>query len=218
MKIKLCGFRTAEPLAVAVAKHVNYIGFVFNPNSPRYIDPTSAAELSKIVPATIDRVAVFADTDLKIIKEVNRILKPQYFQFHGRETVAFLEKIQEIFPYIKIIKAFQIATHADLRVVHKFQRCCDAYLFDSKSLNSEVQGGSGKAFDWRILANFRSRKPWFLAGGINVKNIADVYKLTGASMLDISSGIEDSVGVKSPEMIEKLMEKMNNLYHSESKS
>jgi len=217
MKIKLCGFKTAEPLALAVARHVNYVGFVFHPTSPRYIDPNSAAELSKIVPATVDRVAVFADTDLKIIKEINRIVKPQYFQFHGNETVGFLEKIQEIFPYTKIIKAFQIANHSDLRIVHKFQRCCDAYLFDSKSQNSEIQGGSGKSFDWRILSNFRSRKPWFLAGGINIKNIAEAYKITNAPMLDISSGIEEIAGVKSTEMIDKLMEKINNLYHNDPK-
>ncbi len=215
MKIKLCGFKTPESIAAAVSNHVNYIGFVFHPESPRYIEPDLAAELSKAIPATIDRVAVFSNNDLSIIKQVNRVLKPEYFQFHGTETPAFLEKIQEIFPDVRIIKAFQISSYADLKQIHKFQRCCDAYLFDSKFNQSfSSGGGSGRPFDWRILSNFRSRKPWFLSGGINIKNFIDACKITGAKMLDISSGIEEGRGIKSSDMIQKLMDKINNANQS----
>ena len=213
MKVKLCGFKTQESIASAVKKHANYIGFVFCPESPRYVEPDLAFELSKAIPATIDKVAVFADIDLTIIKKVYKTLKPQYFQFHGKETVGFLEKIQEIFPNVKIIKAFQISSFSDLRNVHKFQKCCDAYLFDSKPLKgslSAISGGSGRSFDWKILSSFRSRKPWFLAGGINIKNIDDALKITGATMVDISSGVEVEKGVKSLEMIESLMDKIHN--------
>jgi phosphoribosylanthranilate isomerase len=218
MKIKLCGFKTQDAINVAVAKHVNFVGFVFEPNSPRYIEPEVAANLSKSIPATIDRVAVFSNNDLTVIKQINKILKPEYFQFHGNETPGFLEKIQEIFPDIKIIKAFQISSYADLRNVHKFQKCCDAYLFDSKTINNQdpfsIAGGSGKSFDWKILSSFRSRKPWFLSGGINIKNFSEACKISGAKMIDVSSGIEETKGVKSINMIEKLMDKVNNVHQN----
>jgi phosphoribosylanthranilate isomerase len=209
MKVKLCGFTEATSLAAAIANKADFIGFVFAPNSPRYIDPEKVAELARIVPPTINIVAVFANTDLEIIKKVYKNLNPQYFQFHGSETPRFLDKIREIFPKVKIIKAFKIANRQDLKDVRNFESVSDMFLFDSKpkTLN-EPLGGSGQAFDWKLLFGFRSRREWFLSGGIDITNALAAAKITGARAIDVSSGIEKTRGEKSVELIEQLMKKV----------
>ncbi len=211
MKVKLCGFTEAATLQAAIANKADFIGFVFAANSPRYIDPEQVAELSKLVPPTINKVAVFANTDLEIIKKVHKNLNPQYFQFHGSETPRFLEKIREIFPRVKIIKAFKIANRNDLREVRAFESVSDMFLFDSKPRNQkEPMGGSGHAFDWKILFGFRSRREWFLSGGLDANNALAAVKITNARAIDVSSGIEKTRGEKSVELIEQFMKKVKN--------
>lgn len=211
MKVKLCGFTDASTVAAAVANKADFIGFVFCPDSPRYIDPDKVAEVAKIVPPIINKVAVFANTDLEIIKKVYKNLAPQYFQFHGSETARFLQKIREIFPRVKIIKAFRVANRHDLRDVRSFESVSDMFLFDSKSKTPNAPfGGSGQSFDWKILYGFRSKREWFLSGGLDVNNVLDAAKVTGARAVDISSGIEKSRGEKSVELIEQLMKKVKS--------
>ncbi len=211
MKVKLCGFTDANSVAAAVANKADFIGFVFVPDSPRYIDPEKVAEISKAVPPTINKVAVFANTDLEIIKKVYKNLAPQYFQFHGSETVRFLQKIREIFPRVKIIKAFKVANRFDLRDVRSFESVSDMFLFDSKpKVPNAAMGGSGQTFDWKIMFGFRSRREWFLSGGIDINNALAAVKITGARAIDVSSGIEKSRGEKSIELIEQFMKKVKN--------
>jgi len=210
MKVKLCGFSDQQSVVAAVAAKADFIGFVFCPKSSRYIDPEKVAEISKIVPPTIFKVAVFANNDLSVIKKVYQNLAPQYFQFHGSETPGFLQKVREIFPKVKIIKAFSIADRNDLKQVRFFEPMSDLFLFDSKAQSSQANGGSGKPFDWKILFGFRSRRDWFLSGGITADNFSDAVKITGAKMIDVSSGIEKIRGQKSLELIEQLMKKAKN--------
>lgn len=208
MKIKLCGFTDSDSIASAIANKADFIGFIFCPKSPRYVDPDKVADLARPIPPTINKVAVFANTDLEVIKKVYKNLAPQYFQFHGSETPKFLQKIREIFPRVKIIKAFKVANRNDLKDVRSFESVSDMFLFDSKSKSPNTPlGGSGQAFDWKILFGFRSRREWFLSGGIDANNILAAAKITGARMIDISSGIEKNRGEKSAELIEQIMKK-----------
>jgi phosphoribosylanthranilate isomerase len=209
MKVKLCGFTDANSVAAAVANKADFIGFVFAPDSPRYIDPEKVAEIAKLVPPTINKVAVFANTDLEVIKKVYKNLNPQYFQFHGSETPRFLMKIREIFPKVKIIKAFKVANRQDLKDVRNFEPVSDMFLFDSKpKVHNAPLGGSGQSFDWKLLFGFRSRREWFLSGGIDITNALAAAKITGARAIDVSSGIEKVRGEKSVELIEQLMKKV----------
>ncbi len=211
MKVKLCGFSDQQSVAAAIAAQADFIGFVFCPKSVRYVTPEKAGEIAKIIPPVIAKVAVFANTDLEVIKKVHQNLAPQYFQFHGTETPGFLQKIREIFPKVKIIKAFRIGNRQDLKEVRAFEAVADLFLFDSKAVSAEgVPGGTGKSFDWKILFGFRSRRDWFLSGGLNVNNFSDAVKITGAKMIDVSSGIEKPRGQKSAELIEQLMTKAKN--------
>ncbi|MBU6338962.1 MAG: phosphoribosylanthranilate isomerase [Rickettsiales bacterium] len=206
MKVKLCGFKDRQSVLAAINAQADFIGFVFCPKSPRYVTPEKAAEIASIIPPTIAKVAVLANIDLEVIKHIYRTVKPDYFQFHGSETPRFLQKIREIFPRVKIIKAFRIANRYDLRPVRDFEREADFFLFDSKV--DTAAGGTGQTFDWKVLFGFRSRKSWFLSGGLNASNVLQAAKITGTRMVDVSSGIEKTLGEKSPELITELMTKV----------
>ncbi|NBV05917.1 MAG: phosphoribosylanthranilate isomerase [Proteobacteria bacterium] len=209
MKVKLCGFTESKSVAAAIANRADFIGFVFCSKSIRYIDPEKVTEIAKMIPPTINKVAVFANTDLEVIKKAYKNLAPQYFQFHGSETPKFLQKIREIFPKVKIIKAFKINTRQDLKEVRAFESVSDMFLFDSKPKSAQdAAGGSGQAFDWKILFGFRNRREWFLSGGIDINNALAAAKITGAHFIDVSSGIEKTRGEKSVELIEQLMKKV----------
>jgi len=210
MKVKLCGFKDQQSVAAAIASKADFIGFVFSEKSPRYIDPENVAEVAKIIPASIAKVAVLANVDLEVIKKIHKNLSPDYFQFHGSETPGFLLKIREIFPKVKIIKAFKIISKQDLKQVRRFENESDLFLFDKAQSKDEVEGGNGKPFDWTILSGFRSRRDWFLSGGLNAENVRDAVKITGAKMIDVSSGIEKTRGQKSAQLIEQLMIKAKN--------
>ncbi len=210
MKIKLCGFKDQQSVLAAVACGVDFIGFVFCEKSPRYVTPEEAGKIAQVIPSRIAKVAVFANNDLSIIKQVYQYLKPEYFQFHGNETPGFLKKIKEIFPQVKIIKAFKISGRQDLRQIRNFENESDLFLLDSKTVEG---GGSGKSFDWRILIGFRARRMWFLSGGINIDNVLQASKISNAQMIDVSSGIEKIRGEKSIELIQQLTAKVKN-YHA----
>jgi phosphoribosylanthranilate isomerase len=204
MKVKLCGFTDADSLQVAIAEKCDFLGFVFCQESPRYITTENAALISSSVPKNIAKVAVVANHDLESLAEISQKFHPDFFQFHGEETLEFLKKIRQKFPKIKIIKAFKITDSKDLEQVKDFENVADFFLFDSKI------AGSGKKFNWEILKNFYSKKDWFLSGGLNVDNIEEASSITGTKMIDISSGIEEIRGKKSPKLIRQLMEKIRN--------
>ena len=208
MLTKLCGFTEKNSVQTAIAQKCDFLGFVFYPKSPRFITPKNARIISADVPLNIAKVAVIVDPTFEFLAEIAQDFLPDFFQFHGSETAEFLQKTRQKFPSIKIIKAFRISQAKDLTQVQDFTDFADFFLFDSKAENEF--GGSGEKFNWEILRNFRSEKDWFLSGGINAENLDEAIRITGARMIDVSSGIEKSRAVKSHELIIQLMIKTKN--------
>ena len=202
MKVKLCGFKDEKSIAAAISENCNFIGFIFYEKSPRFVALETAVKISNKIPKTVAKVAVVVDASIEFITEVVQKFSPDFFQFHGNETVDFLCQVRQKFPQIKIIKAFKIEELEDLKKVGDFEKCADIFLFDGKN------AGSGKPFDWTILQNFSTSKKWFLSGGLNVHNINEALDKTGAKMVDVSSGIEEIRGEKSPRLIAEFMAKI----------
>lgn len=202
MKVKLCGFTEENSVKTAIAQNCDFIGFVFYDKSPRFISVENAAKISAQIPENIGKVAVLVDPDFEFLRKLSEKFHPDFFQFHGNESQEFLKKVRAEFPKIKIIKAFKITSAKDLELVNDYADYADFFMFDGKS------AGSGEKFDWEILKNFHSKKSWFLAGGLNSGNIIDALQITGAQMIDISSGIEKTRGQKSPELIIEFMNKI----------
>ncbi len=203
IKTKLCGFTTQETVDLAVDLKVNFIGFVIYPKSPRHISPKKAGEIARNIPRSIKTVAVIVDAQDKKIREIIKYLDPDFLQIHSSKKSRILE-IKNQFQ-IPIIKAFPISEEKDLEVVKDYENIADMFLFDGKS------SGSGESFDWKILQNFRTRTKWFLSGGLNIGNIDLALKGTGALMVDLSSGIEESRGIKSPKLIKDFMVKIDSI-------
>ena len=205
IKIKLCGFTDYTSVQTAVAQKCDFLGFVFCEKSPRFITPENAQIISAQVPKNIKKVAVLRNPTLELLDEITQKFSPDLFQIHGTTSIDFLKKTREKFPNIKIIQAFNINNAKDLEQVKNFEDYTDFSLFDSKI------SGSGEKFDWKILQNFSSLKPWFLSGGLNIDNIEEALKISGAKLVDISSGIEKIRGQKSAELIVNLTNKIKNL-------
>ncbi len=200
MKVKLCGFTEELSLLSAIENKADFIGFIFHDKSPRNITPAKAAELAKLIPPHIQKVAVVVNPSLETLHNIAFNLQPQYFQLHNVDNKERVLEIKKAFPQIKIIKAFAISNKIDLEQSIDFTDSADIFLFDN------ITAGSGKSFDFKILQNFSCSKNWFLSGGLNIDNIDEALKITGAQMIDISSGIEKERGKKSPELIHQFMQ------------
>jgi phosphoribosylanthranilate isomerase len=202
MKIKLCGFTEVKTIETAIDHGCDFIGVVFAKNSIRYVDPNSAKILSKIIPDSVGRVAVVVNETLENLHKINQNFQPNFFQLHGDEDIKYIENLKKIFPKISLIKAISIFTKNDLTKIKNFDNHIDYFLLDNKN------PGSGEVFDWSILQNFNPVKPYFLSGGINIKNIEEAIKIVNPKFIDISSGIEEKRGIKSPNLIIEILQKI----------
>ena len=202
MKIKLCGFTEVKTIETAIDHGCDFIGVVFAKNSIRYVDPNSAKNLASVIPNSVARVAVVVDETLENLQKINQNFQPNFFQLHGDEDINYIENLKKIFPQISIIKAISIFTKNDLNKIKNFDKHTDYFLLDNKN------PGSGEAFDWKILQDFNSTKPYFLSGGINIKNIEEAIKIVNPKFIDISSGIEEIKGVKSSKLIIEILQKI----------
>jgi phosphoribosylanthranilate isomerase len=202
MKIKLCGFTEIKTIETAIKYGCDFIGVVFAKNSIRYVDPNSANILSKAIPDSVGRVAVIVNEPLENVKKINQNFQPNFFQLHGDEDINYIENLKKLFPNIYIIKAISIFTKNDLNQIKNFDNYIDYFLLDNKN------PGSGETFDWSILQDFNPSKPFFLSGGINIKNIDEAIKIVNPKFIDISSGIEETKGIKSSKLIIEILQKI----------
>lgn len=201
---KICGLKTPETIAAAVEGGAAYIGFNFYPPSPRSVTPEAAARLSAAVPATVSKVALVVDADDALLNEIAEALAPDIVQLHGKETP---ERVREIKTRTgrAVMKVLPIATAEDIERARAFEGVADMLMFDAKPPPGGLPGGNGLAFDWQLLKNTRWSLPWFLAGGLTPANVGEAIRATGATRVDVSSGVEDAPGVKSSEKIRQFL-------------
>ena len=209
MQVKLCGFTEDKSLQAAIDYNCNFIGFIFCDKSPRNISLSQAKILGKLVPDHIAKVAVSVNADMQFLTTINDCLRPKFFQFHGNEDINYIKNFKEKFPQLGVIKAFSVDSNQNFSEIEKYSEFCDYFLFDSKSQNSF--GGTGVAFDWKMLKDKNFTKKWFLSGGLNVGNIKQAIAESAANMIDISSGIEEIKGQKSLQLIADFMQKIKTL-------
>ncbi len=185
VKVKICGITNLEDALAAFFYGADALGFVFYKKSSRYIDPRRVKNISAILPKKIRRVGVFVDEKPSVVKRIAKSCRLDMLQFHGQESNAYCRK----FKGYKVIKAFRIASPQDLDKISGYKTY--AYLFDSFS---PVQpGGTGKKFNWKILAPAVKIKPVvFISGGLTNTNVGRAIKLFRPGWVDASSGLEDA--------------------------
>ena len=195
--VKICGLRTGPTVAAAVEGGARLVGFVFFPASPRYVAPPQARALTAMVPAGILRVGLVVDAEDRTIDAILGAVPLDLLQLHGAETPARVAAIRSRFG-LPVIKALAISESADLDRAQAYADVADRLLFDARPPQGATRpGGNARSFDWRLLAGRVWPRPWLLAGGLDADNLACAVGLSGATAVDVSSGVEDAPGRKN---------------------
>ena len=208
-EIKVCGINNITSMNTALKCKVDYIGLVFYQNSPRNVSINLSKELLKSRNKITKIVALTVDPNDDFLNEIKKIINPDYIQLHGNENSRRCLDIKHKIN-IPLIKGINVKNKIDLiRKNKEFEDICDILLFDAPS--EALPGGNGKKFDWDILKDFKSKKKWMLAGGLNIENIENAIDITKAPAIDISSGLEIRKGLKDPQLIQDFVIKCKSL-------
>lgn len=184
-KIKLCGLSRSCDIEAANELLPEYIGFVFAPQSKRYLTPEKAANLKRLLNPNIQTVGVFVNENPENIAYLLNNGTIDVAQLHGNEDETYINQLRQLTEQ-PIIKAFRIESANDMEAA---DRCtADYVLLDSGA-------GTGTVFDWKLIQSIK--RPYFLAGGLGVDNVTKAVKLLHPFAVDVSSGIETN-GVKDP--------------------
>jgi len=203
VEVKICGLSEPASLASALAGGARFVGFVFYPPSPRHLSIERAAELARSVPAGIVRVGVVVDPTDEFLARLLDKAPLDMLQLHGKETPERVQTIKDRFR-VRAMKAIPVASEADPNAAKRYLGVADWLMFDAKPPKDKegaMPGGNALAFDWRILRALRWPLPWMLSGGLDPDNLAEAATVSGATALDVSSGVESAPGVKDPAKI-----------------
>lgn len=194
-EIKICGISTAETLDAVIAARADFCGFVFYPPSPRNVDLAQAAALGARAAGRIAAVGLFVDADDATIGAAVAAGGLAAIQLHGGETPERAAQVKNRFG-LPVWKAIAVAAPGDVERAAAYHGAADLILFDAKTPKGTLPGGMGLTFDWNLLAAWKDRAPWGLAGGLNPENVTEAIRRTGAPLVDTSSGVESAPGVK----------------------
>ncbi|WP_242157935.1 phosphoribosylanthranilate isomerase [Aestuariivivens sediminis] len=234
MKLKICGMKYEVNIEDVASLQPDYLGFIFYEKSARYFD----REIPKL-PSSIKKVGVFVDPNLDFVIETINKHDLQAVQLHGNESPAFCEQLKlygqseetaftadrdsQIIKthtqlnrvqddhQIEIIKVFSIKDEFNFEVLYPYETVCDYYLFDTKG---KLPGGNGYTFNWNVLTQYPSHKPFFLSGGIGLNEVPSVLSFLSKKeskycyAIDVNSKFEIEPGLKN---LEFLKEFKNNI-------
>jgi len=198
-KVKICGLTNLEDAEKAEDLGADFLGFVFFESSPRMISPENAKNIIDKLYGKAKKVGLFADQDVDFVKGSASYLKLDLIQLHGSEKPEYVSQLKKKFT---IIKSFKIHKEFDLSIINMYQEA-DFYLFDTFKLG--MLGGTGLAFDWKMLEGRSFDKPIFLAGGLSPGNVKKAIEIARPYAVDVASGVESSPGKKNHRLLEEFI-------------
>jgi phosphoribosylanthranilate isomerase len=199
--VKICGLSTPQALDAALEAGADMVGFVFFPPSPRHLQFDAARALGQRVRGRAQKVALTVDADEAFLQSVVEALHPDILQLHGSESAAQIAAIRRKFG-LPVMKAVPIAIKDDLAHIGAYAGVVDRLLFDACPPRDATRpGGLGNTFDWHLLKNVRPGVPFMLSGGLDATNIGEALRITRATGIDVSSGVERAPGVKDVDKI-----------------
>lgn len=193
--IKICGIASPAALDAVIAARADHAGLVFFPPSPRNVTLADAAALGARAAGRIGRVGLFVDADDALLADAVSAASLDAIQLHGKETPQRAAELRSRFG-IPVWKALSIASADDVARAAAYVGAVDLVLFDAKTPKGTLPGGMGLSFDWSLLTAWKAPCAWGLAGGLSADNVAEAVRLTGAPLVDASSGVESAPGVK----------------------
>ncbi|WP_379064604.1 phosphoribosylanthranilate isomerase [Mesorhizobium sp. UC22_110] len=199
--IKICGLRTDEALAAALDNGASHVGFIFFGKSPRNIAPAEAGRLRQAARGKAKAVAVTVDADDASLDGIVAAMAPDMLQLHGSESPERIAEVKARYG-LPVMKALSLREAGDLAAIAPYRGVADRFLFDAKPpKGSELPGGNGVSFDWRILTSLDADLDYMLSGGLNADNVGEALAIANPPGLDISSGVESAPGVKDVRLI-----------------
>lgn len=199
--IKICGINSAEALDAALGARAEHIGLVFFAKSPRNVSVEQAAALAARAAGRTRVVGLFVDPEPGQVEAVLNAVPLDVIQLHGKETPALCARIGSATGR-EVWKAIGVRKREDLAAASAYAGAADMVLYDAKPPEgAPLPGGTGLRIDWSLLKGVRHPLRWGLAGGLTPANVAEAVAMTGASLVDTSSGVESAPGVKDPARI-----------------
>jgi phosphoribosylanthranilate isomerase len=203
MKLKVCGMREPDNIAALSALQPDYMGFIFWAPSSRYV-----SEATPVLDKSIKKTGVFVDASVDYIQSSISTHQLQAIQLHGEETPSYCQLVQGF--GVEVIKAFSVKDAFDFSMLEAYENSCDFFLFDTKGA---LPGGNGYTFDWSLLKEYPSQKPFFLSGGIGLENTQGIKELLNTDLplyaIDVNSKFELAPGLKK---IKDITQFKNKLY------
>jgi phosphoribosylanthranilate isomerase len=208
MRIKVCGMRHPSNIQELVRLKPDYIGFIFYPESKRYIGTRIPEEVQAMIPVYIKKVGVFVDEPFGDLLEKFRDNRLDMVQLHGSELPDYCERVKKL--GIPIIKVFSISADFDFEAVRPFEAYCDYYLFDTAGVQ---RGGTGIKFDWEKLDQYVGNKPFFLSGGIRPTDSTRIKGIFHKQLhaIDLNSGFETEPAIKDIPKLKVFLEGVRSL-------
>jgi phosphoribosylanthranilate isomerase len=205
-QVKICGLSEPTTMKAAIDAGADMVGLVFFARSPRNVNVEQAAALANMAKGKAATVALVVDADDKLLELITKRVRPDYFQAHGNETPNRILEIMKLTD-VPVIKAIAVREAADVAKAQEYRGKADLVLFDAKApdlLKDALPGGNGISFDWKLLTGIRDR--FMLSGGLSPENVAEAIAVTGAPIVDVSSGVETTPGIKDATLIRKFIE------------
>ena len=198
-QIKICGITNSEDAAVVAGCGADAIGFIFHPQSPRYVSPEIVKGIIKELSDTIiTKVGVFVNLEVKQVKETVAFCNLDMVQLHGDEPPAFCSE----FPRTQVIKALAPRNEDDLAQLRHY--AVKAILIDA--YDPLHHGGTGEKADWEMAARVKKHHPLILAGGLSLVNIQEAITAVSPDAVDINSGVETATRRKDHAKIREIIE------------
>ncbi len=206
MKLKICGMKYPDNILEVGTLLPDYMGFIFWEKSARYFDGTLPT-----LPQSIKKTGVFVNPSKEEILEKITKYDLQAVQLHGQESVAFCQELKNTLANTtEIIKVFSVDDTFDFNQLEPFETVCNYFLFDTKG---KLPGGNGTTFDWKVLKQYPSQKPFFLSGGIGLDEIDLVKQILKTDLpiiaIDVNSKFEIEAGLKNKEELDRFKQKIN---------
>ncbi len=193
MLVKICGITRAEDADAAVALGAQAIGFLFWPESPRFVEPERAREIAHRLPPFVMSVGVFVNQTSEHVSSVASLVGLKAVQLHGDETPQFAAALA-----VPAIKALTLDAPLDVWPMDTM------ILLDAH--DPQRRGGTGQTIDWSAAAEVASRRRMILAGGLTPENVGEAVARVRPFGIDVSSGVESAPGVKDHQRLRALFE------------
>ena len=208
VEAKICGLNDGASVVATAAAGASFAGFVFYPPSPRSLTPEKAGALASLLPERVRRVGLFVDADDATLAATLAKVPLDLLQLHGQETPARVAEIKARFA-LPAMKAISVGAAVDIEAATAYLDSADWLLFDARpprDRDGALPGGNALSFDWRLIAGRSWPRPWMLSGGLTAANLAEAVRVSGATVVDVSSGVEDRPGVKNPDRIRAFLD------------